>query len=138
MSEHAQKAVKVNVLADVGIAKLVEAFSEIPNVQTTGSCQGAETAFAFVEFCLTEGNGRNLPMICRKLVEEIADEIQPGWGVSIKVEWDQLQYINPSATFACPPKEIGHWVNQIQKAAEDKRKWLALQNPGSREDAFKG
>jgi hypothetical protein len=47
---HAQISIKVNAKVDRGVAPLVEALSEFPDVVTLSSCEGSDGQQAFVAF----------------------------------------------------------------------------------------
>jgi hypothetical protein len=49
---HPQISVKVNAQVDKGIAPLVEAISQYPDVVTVSSCEGEETQDAYVSFVI--------------------------------------------------------------------------------------
>lgn len=79
MVRHEEVVVKVNAMADRGVAPLVEALSEWPEVVTLGSCEGGEVCgrdyfggSAHVCFVVGDGDGwQPLVAFVRRLSEAL-------------------------------------------------------------------
>lgn len=82
---HQQKAIKVNGLADIGVADLVEALSDFPLLRTIESCQGPPMRVWFV-YGLEEADWPPLAnLVLGYLGPELARQFGDGVDMRIRV-----------------------------------------------------
>ena len=83
MSMHAQTIVKANVAVDSGIARLVAALNEFPEVQTLDSCQGEAGVFDAYVYLKCADWKTTCEFLFGRLAPAMKDEID---GETLKIE----------------------------------------------------
>jgi hypothetical protein len=75
VTRHKEVSVKVNALADEGVAELVSALSEIDGLVTLESCQGGEGQDAFVHFRLG-GWKESGQLLFERILPALSDDLR--------------------------------------------------------------
>ena len=116
MIRHRQINVKVNAQVDRGIAPLVEALNEYPNVATVSSCEGSKGENAFVAFIV----GDDWRQLCA-----FVDMLSPALGqndkvtdlpFSLSVEW-YAGGKTPAGYLRVPRQHIHALADAVRSAA---------------------
>lgn len=104
---HREIAVKVNAFVDEGVAPLVAALNDVPNVLTLDSCEGGDRS-PYVYLTRTDGP---LP----ELVEGLAAALRASglWDFSAAVEW-QGNNDRPRACLSMSREHVGGAAEAIR------------------------
>jgi hypothetical protein len=84
---HSQRTIKVNALADTGIAPLVLALNNIDGLFTIDSCQGSKNEPAYVYFKYGS-SPKELAIFCSLLAKELNMRIRGSNDYALRVEWN--------------------------------------------------
>ena len=86
---HPQVMVKIGILVDEGIAPLVSALSEFPDIETWDSCQGDNAApgWGWVSFSHRGGDDA-LFVFCKEIVKRLSLIKDLGWSLCVRWQDD--------------------------------------------------
>jgi hypothetical protein len=113
---HVQTRVKVNAYVDRGIAPLVEALNELPEVMTCSSCEGRNGEDAWVAFMVGEST-QQLANYVEKLSANLGkDDSLSGVSFRLAVEWYAGGH-TPSAYLRVPRQHIECLAKSVRQAS---------------------
>lgn len=119
---HTEIPVKVTAWVDEGVAPLVEALNEFPQVVTLDSCQGSEERPAHVYF-KCRGEATETALFAAWLAESLATSTE-ACDYSLRVEW--LAGSNePMAELLTAPQFVRRLAGLLAKAANSARTMLS-------------
>jgi hypothetical protein len=119
---HEQTVVKVNAQVDRGIASLVEALNEFPDVMTAESCEGDAEHEAFVGFYVNDGEWKQVGGFLNWLSLELRKntDLCDQSSFSLCLEW-YTGSDTPMAYLRVASKHIERLSSVVRKLAETLR-----------------